>query len=144
MPLISYKGNTDDINRKLMLKAFECMPSLILDCGNTANPYLVSGFINEWQMHHVYVMNAEAIYRFRDALKELPYWSDKLSVKCLVITTIHTLFSYDNPEENYNVLLHCWELMKNIAVEYPVYVGIANDQMHEEFAKRFSDEILTI
>lgn len=142
MPLISISGDRKKVNRKLLMHAFQDSPSLILDCGNSADPHSLFPRIREEQLHNVYVMNAEAIYRFRDSLKETEHWMKKLKLRCLVITTIHTLFSYDNPEENHNVLEHCWELMKDISNRYPVLVGIAKDPMHIEFADRFSDKVI--
>ena len=85
---------TDEI--KLLLKAFEKTPSLIIDCGNCADPHKLFQYVKEEQLHDVYVMNAEAIYRFRDALKQVPYWAEKLKIKSIIITPIHTLFSYDD------------------------------------------------
>jgi len=138
--LISVKGDAGRVNKWLLLKAFEKAPSLVLDCGNSADPHMLFPQIREEQLHSVYVMNAEAIYRFRDALLQIPYWSRRLGTRCLAITTIHALFSYDNPDENYNVLEHCWELMKGLSADFPVYVGISDDKLHTGFAERFADE----
>jgi len=122
-----------------LLKAFELTPCLIIDCGNAANPHSLFPKIREEQLHDVYVMNAEAIYRFRDALKQVPYWAQRLKVRQIIVTTIHALFSYDDEEENYNVLEQCWKLMKQISEKIPVTVGV-ND-LH--FAIRFADKVVS-
>jgi hypothetical protein len=144
MPLIAMKGDSKSVNRRLLLEAFETPPSLILDCGNCADSHALFPMIREEQLHDVYVMNAEAIYRFRDALRQIFYWAQKLKIKSIIITTIHALFSYDDDIENYNVLMHCWELMKELSGRYPLYVGIASDKMHLDFAERFSDNIILV
>ncbi len=141
MPLISLKGDSAEINKQLLLKALAGTPSLIIDCGNSADPHALFPYAREEQLYDVYVMNAEAIYRFRDALRLAPCWAERLGIRCLVITTMHALFSYDDEEENCNVLENCWELMKGLSMKYKVYVGIARNSMHEKFAENFSDSI---
>lgn len=136
--LTAYTGK--DVNNRLLVKAFENTPSIIIDCGNACNVHNLFPMIKEEQLHEVYVMNAEAIYRFRDALKQIPYWSKKLKIKQVVITTIHILYSYDDEEENYNVLEHCWQIMKEISKNIPVYVGVKKKK-HLIFAQRFSDRL---
>jgi hypothetical protein len=140
MALVAMKDDGEIVNRKLFLKAFENHPSLILDCGNMANPHNLFPMVREEQLHDVYVMNAEAIYRFRDALRQIPYWVEKLKIRCIIITTIQVLFSYDDEEENHDVLEHCWELMKEISKTCTIY--IAYDDRNSEFAERFADEIV--
>jgi hypothetical protein len=126
------------MDSELLLRAFEITPSLIVDCGNAADPHQLFPHIREELLHQVYIINAEAIYRFRDALRKLPYWINKLKIRQVVITTTHTLFSYDDEIENNNVLEQCWELMKDISKECPVTVGISG-KMHEDFAEAFAD-----
>ncbi|MBN1502457.1 hypothetical protein JW930_02855 [Candidatus Woesearchaeota archaeon] len=142
--LIAYRGCPDEVNQTLLLKSFEKTPSLILDCGNAANPHNLFPIIKEEQLHRVYVVNAEAIYRFRDALKQAPTWTKELGLVILVITTIHILFSYDDELENYNVLENCWEIMGRLSKNIQVNVGIAEDSMHGRFAKKFADDILFV
>jgi hypothetical protein len=128
--LTAYTGNS--VNRELLFKAFE-KPSLIIDCGNCANPH-----IKEEQLHDVYVMNAEAIYRLRDALNQADHWLNKLKLKSIIVTTLHTLFSYDDETENYNVIEHCWQIMKRLSEKYPVFVGATE---YEKFAVKYADKI---
>ena len=123
-------------NKRLLHLAFQKTPSLIIDCGNCANPHALR--VRERQLHEVYVMNAEAIYRFREALRQAPAWIRKLNIQCVLITTIHALFSYDNEEENEKIIRHCWQKMK----EFPVPVYIAVNPMHPNYAKDFADRII--
>ena len=118
----------------VVIRAFDKTPSLIIDCGNCADPHRLFPYIREEQLHSVYVVNAEAIYRFRDALIESQKWIHKLRLKQLIVTPIYTLFSYDDETENYNVIEHCWELMKKMKI--PVTIGVKEN---DEFASRFAD-----
>ena len=144
MPLIPVKGSPRQVNKFLLFKAFEETPSLIIDCGNSADAHALFPSIKEEQLHDAYVVNAEAIYRFRDALRRIPRWQQEFNFRRIIVTTIHVLYSYDDPEENYNVLEHCWEIMKELSDSIEVYVGIAKDKMHSEFADRFSEKIVQI
>jgi hypothetical protein len=139
--LKAYEGDYRQVNRELLQKAFESVPSLILDCGNAADVHSLFGSISEEQLHDVYVINLEAIYRFRKGLEETHGWIKKYDMKQVIVTTIHVLFSYDDEAENHDVLENCWEMMRGISKVVPVHVGIGEDRMHHDFAKEFADKI---
>ncbi len=139
--LTAVSGDMKEVNRMLLLKAFELAPSLVVDCGNSADPHSIFHLVPEEKLDSVYVMNAEAIYRLRDSLKQAMFWARRYNCQCIVITTVHILFSYDDEEENDNVLEHCWEIMREISAKMPVYVGIAHDKRHHRLAGRYAGEI---
>jgi hypothetical protein len=111
--------------RMLLLAAFEKAPSLVIDCANCANPHALFPAVPLERMHDVYVMNAEAIYRLRDTLRQVPYWARKLGVKTIVITQIGGLFSYDDKEENRDIIEHCKEIIQGLSEEYEVLMGVS-------------------
>lgn len=139
--LISYSGDRKSVNRKLLMESFTNTPSLILDCGNAADVHSLFGKIDENLLHKVYVINLEAIYRFRKGLELSPKFVKEFGIKQIVITTISILFSYDNEVENYNILEHCWELMKTISKTTPIKVGIGTSKMHHNFSNTFADKL---
>lgn len=132
------------MNRKLLLDSFTLTPALILDCGNAVDVHSLFPEIKEEQLHEVYVINLEAIYRFRKGLEHTPRLIEELKLKQLIVTTVHVLFSYDDNVENFNILEQCWEMMKEISKLVPVNIGISYDKMHGAFAERFADNIITI
>lgn len=120
-------------NKKLLEIALEKRPSLIIDCGNSADPYTVQ--TDEDALKEVYVINAEAIYRFRDALKKTSQILIELNLKVLVITTISVLFSYDDPVEDDDVISHCWEIIKEISKDTDVFVEL------DDYANKWADQV---
>ena len=137
--LTAYIGERKAVNRKLLLESFNLTPSLILDCGNAADVHALFPKITEEQLNNVYVINLEAIYRFRKGLQITPYWINKLGLKQIIITTISVLFSYDDEVENHNIITHCWELMKEISKNTPVKVGVTEDKF-----TNFADKIVLV
>jgi hypothetical protein len=142
--LVAYKGDKKIVNRSLLLKAFEEVPSLILDCGNAADVHALFQNIREDKLHDVYVINLEAIYRFRSGLQGASLWAKRLKIKQIIVTTADMLYSYDDEIENDNVLEHCWEIMKGISKKYPIKVGITKGQAHQKFAEKFADRIESV
>jgi hypothetical protein len=129
------------VNLELMRLAFENPPSLIVDCANCANPHRFFPEISEEQLHGVYVINAEAIYRFRDTLMKLPYWLDELGISHIIVTTTNIMFSYDDEQENHDILEHCWQLMRKLGQTSNVVVGISG-AAQEELAQVYADKII--
>jgi hypothetical protein len=129
--LVALKG--DSVNDALMRLAFEKRPSLVIDCGNAADPFRLG--LPEEGLDEVYVINAEAIYRFREALRKASSILDGLRSNVLVVTTIGTLFSYNNEAEDKEVIGHCWEIIKGISEKSDVFVGFDDDSC------RMADEV---
>jgi hypothetical protein len=126
--LVAIQGK--DAGKQLLCIALEKRPSLIIDCANSADPYSIMAE-EEW-LSEVYVINAEAIYRFRDSLKKVKHIMEGLSLKVLVITPISALFSYDDPIEDNNVIRSCWQVIRELANEYEVFV--AADKLSSHYA----------
>ncbi|MCB9362809.1 hypothetical protein H6504_05210 [Candidatus Woesearchaeota archaeon] len=124
-------------SRKFLLEAFKEKPSLIIDCANSADPHRVFPQVMPEEMHDVYVMNAEAIYRYRDTLKQVPYWARRLAIKSIIVTSTRILFSYDDEEENHDVFVQCWELLKDISQRYKVIVEVGRKEA--AFARKYCD-----
>jgi hypothetical protein len=141
MSLIAYRGDSKTVNFALVHSAFDQTPSLIVDCANCADPHSLFPYIRQEQLHDVYVINAEAIYRFRDTIIRLPHWIRMLGIRKIIITTIDTLFSYDDDEENRAVLMHCWELLKKLGAKTKVMVAVKKDSVHEAMARTYADAI---
>jgi hypothetical protein len=120
----------DDVNSSLLRIAFEKKPSLIIDCGNAADPYRLN--LPEEDLDSVYVIKAEAIYRFRDALRKAEGFLKGIGSKTLIVTTLETLFSYNNEEEDREVIGHCWEIIKEISSRNDVFVGPENKELADE------------
>jgi hypothetical protein len=142
MKLTAIRGPVSDLNFRLLLLAFERSPSLVIDCANCADPHRFFGKVPEHKLSEVYVMNAEAIYRFRDSLKMVPYWAEKLSIRNIFVTTIGTLFSYDDKEEDKEVIEGCWELMKYISGRYDVYAAVDGGEKTQGLPERYADVVL--
>jgi hypothetical protein len=114
-------------NKDLLRMAIEKGNSLFIDAANCADPYSLD--VEEEQLDNVYVLNAEAIYRFRDTIKQASYWMHQFGLEHIFVSTIGGLFSYDDPKENQNVITHCVELLEDLSKTYPVYV--AYDKKYE-------------
>lgn len=138
MALIGVKGNKYSVNNKLLLYAFE-RPTLFLDCANCANPHSLFPEIPQEKLEMVYVISAEVIYRFRDAILKLDFWCKKLGIKNIVITTYSGLFNYGNEEENYEVYVHSWELLDKLSEKYDIVIGVEENTVHEELGKKYCD-----
>ena len=141
MSLLACWGDEDwSICNELLRYAVETQPSLVVDCANAANPHALFPDVEQEQLHQVYVMNAEAIYRFRDALRQVPLWAERLEVKMIIVMPIHILYAYDDEVENQDVLDDCWMIMHEIGKIYPVVVGVKANTIHEGFAKKYCSE----
>jgi hypothetical protein len=134
--------NGPDSNYKLMLLAFEKPPCLVIDCANYSDPHRFFGTVPEEKLDRVYVLNAEAIYRFRDTLKMVPYWLERLKIKNVFVTTIGTLFSYDDSEEDMEVIENCWEIMRQLSAKYDVYAAADQTGKYKAFPEKYSDRMI--
>ena len=128
--LVAVKG--EDVDKFMLALAFKLRPCLLIDCGNAADPYSIQ--IEEEWLDEVYVINAEAIYRFRDALKKIPQILNELNLKILVITSISILFSYDDKLEDKHIITDCWKLLKNLSKDFDIYA------VADEYSKEFTDK----
>jgi hypothetical protein len=142
MPLIAIRGSAQAVNMQLMEAAFANPPSLIVDCANYADPHMLFPAVSQEELDSVYVLNAEAIYRFRDTMIKLPYWIGKLGIKGVLVTTINTLFAYDDEEENRDVLEHSWQIMKRLGKSSTIRVGIIPGTVHEQLALIYADQLV--
>ena|SRR3989344_610237 len=136
MTLTCIKEDSSKININLLIYAFENPPSLVLDCNNASNPHFLFPYIALEKLDSVYIIEIELIYKLRDTLKVTRNIVKQLEIKTIVITPFNKLFNYNNEKENYQVLLHSWELIRNLSFNYDVVVGI-KDKFNEKIASRF-------
>ncbi len=129
-----------EINRKLLLHAVEHAPTLFVDCANCANPHSLFPLIPFEHFRKVYVLEVEMLYKFRDVIKQLPPIATSLNAHCIIISTFGGLFNYDNDEENNEIYLHAWELMRLLSLDYHVIVGVNNKNVH--FAKQYCHSLV--
>ena len=120
--LLSYRHKTLPTNEGLLLHAVH-HGGLFIDAANCANPYKLMGLVDEADLERVFVMNAEAIYRFRDTIKEARGWLEQKDCTRLYVSTVGALFSYDDAYENTQVLGHCYALLAKLAEDYEVIVA---------------------
>jgi hypothetical protein len=141
MALIGICGSYGSVNLSLLPYAINNAPSLIVDCANCANPHVLFPFTQPEDMEHVFVVQAELIYKLRDTIKEIPELVKDINPKCIIVTAFDRLFHYDDSEENENVYEHAWELMKKYSKDYDFFVGVSEQK---DFARRYCDKILGV
>jgi len=141
MALTGIKGSYGSVNLSLLPYALKNTPSLIVDSSNYANPHVLFPFTQPEDMHDVFVVQAELIYKFRDIIKNIDLLVKEIKPKCIIVTVFDRLFHYDDKEENYDVLSHSWELMKKYSRKYDFFVGISKQV---NFAERFCDKLMEV
>jgi len=133
MVLIGVRGRPQAVNRKLMLYALSHTPALVLDCSTSANPHAFP-FIPVEQFSLVSVIEIELLYLLRDVLKVTPQLAQQCGAQCIIVTTFARLFHYQDEAENQDLLNHIWELVRTLADQYPVFVGIHPKHETQEVA----------
>jgi hypothetical protein len=142
MVLIGIVGNSgSSVNQFLLMHAAKNIPSLIIDCANAADPHRLYPSVPLERMSRIYVLEVELLYKFRDILVKTPFFMRRFSAKCLVVTTAEHLFHYQDEVENNQVIEHSWELMKEVAREHTVVVGLKHGSTHFSFAQKFCTRI---
>jgi len=121
-----------DDDFELVLNALKNPPALILDAGNKANPHRYFAYVPYDHFRQVHVVAVDAIYRFRDTLKQADRIASELCVKQIIITSFDYLFNYQDETENADVMEHVKELIAKLSKKYEV---IAN--MKESFVPVF-------
>ena len=129
MTLAALRGSRRIVNTKLLHHAIDHAPSLIIDCANCANPHEIFPYTTMERFAQVYVIVAEAIYRFRDTLLVAADRLEQLEANTLIITTFDRLFTYDDDLELHNITEHAWEIIQHLAETYDVLVGITRKQI---------------
>jgi hypothetical protein len=124
MTLSVIKGEMHDVTSRLLFYALEHTPSLIIDCSNSANPFSLFPAY-ERAFKQVYVLQAELLYKLRDTLRQLDGLTGHISLSCIVVTPFHRLMSYDNPDEDQELLGQAWALIKEYSTTRTVLVGVA-------------------
>ena len=110
-------------NFRLMMHALKNTPSLVIDCANCANPHIFYPYVSPEAFENTYVVPVDAIFRFRDTLKRAGAMAERLGAKTIVITAFDRLFSYDDEQENRDITVHAWEIIRKLAEHFDVVVG---------------------
>ena len=114
--------STMDDNFELVLHALNNPPSLILDCANCANPHRFYPYVPYENYKRTYVISIDAIYRFRDTLKDTKKIAENLNVKTIVITSFDYLYAFGDDEEVDLVIEHCKELIMKLSKNLDVFM----------------------
>ena len=104
--LFRYAGSALD------LLEFACVnrPSLIIDCGNIADPHRIIEHADHF--HDIYVIEVQMLYMLRDVLRE--YRSIVGNYKVIVLTPFRHLMHYQDSEENEHIIEHAKELLEDL------------------------------
>lgn len=113
-----------EANRRLVLRAAQNPPTLVLDCANCTNPHVFKDELTQEQLFHIYTITIELLYTFRDALKKTPEMARKLETNTIAITTFSGLFHYQDEQENNAILKQCWELINQLAKDFHVLIAV--------------------
>lgn len=145
MPLIAFSGDSArEINRYLMHYAAGRVPVILVDCANAADPHRYYPALDVNAMAQIYVFELELLHKFRDVLRQVPVYANRLKAGCVIVTTSDRLLNYHNDAENENIYRHAWELMKKLSLTRDVVVGVPRASAHYASAVRFCDDIREI
>src|SRR3569623_1511616 len=89
----------------------------------------------------MYVFELELLHRFRYVLKHLPAYAKRYNPKSIVVTTPDHLINYQDEQENKDIYIHAWQLMKQMGKNYTLVVGILPNTDQYNLAKKFCQEI---
>ena len=136
--------NHKKLNSRLLQCAAEHVPAILIDCANSADPHRFYPAIDLPTMQQIYVFELELLHKFRDVLRKVPIYAKKLNAQIIVVTTSDHLFNYHNEDENRNVNVHAWQLMKKIGYSYEIVVGIYPHSEQYHLAKKYCVELKEI
>src|SRR6185503_21363729 len=117
--------NPHQINNVLMQQALGALPAILIDCANAADPHRFYPLLDVQAMQQIYVFELELLHKFRDCLKHLPRYAKQLRAQLIVVTTSDHLFNYHNEQENRDIYIHAWQLMRQIGASYDIVVGVS-------------------
>jgi hypothetical protein len=118
MALYGMKG--DDADRRLIEYAVANAPSLILDCANKADLHRLYTSVDHEKLRQTYVIAVDAIYRFRDTVRDTGKYAERVGAKTVVITSYDHLYAFHDDKEEEEVIGHTWELIVRLSKEYDV------------------------
>jgi hypothetical protein len=142
MVLTAVLGEHKIVNKEIFWYAFQNLPSIVLDCANTANPHSFYPEVSVEDLSQVYVISVDALYRFRDSLKYIPKLAKQIKPGSIIITSFEHLFNYDDKLEVKNINSEGWEIISGFAKDYLTYVAVNQRSVHTGFAKKYCDVIV--
>jgi len=122
-------------------RAIQNQPALIIDCANKASPHSFFPHTLPETLHHVYVLEVDLLYAFRDVLKQTKQMSRDLGLSFIAITRFEGLFHYGDEEETAAITNHAWELLQELAQDYTVFVALG--RKHAQDAHEYCTEVRT-
>ena len=128
MSLTAWCGDRKLANAYVVLLALHKQPSLIIDCGNAADPHRYMPYVGTELLAGAHVVPVDIIYGFRDALYEAPRHLEELGARVLAVTSYHELFQYDDGEENSHIHHQGWRLLRKLSRKYEVHVAVTPEQ----------------
>lgn len=139
MELIGITGTYAD--HYIIDAAIQNQPSLIIDCANKANPHSFFPHTLPEELHHVYVLEVDLLYVFRDVLKQTRHISNKLGASFIAVTRFEGLFHYGDEQENNAIIAHAWELLQELAQDHTVLIALG--RKHADQAHQYCTEVRT-
>ena len=107
----------------LLEQALKFNPSLFIDSTNCANPHKLYPKYTEQELANVLIIPTESLYRFRNAILQLPTLVKEYNVKAILLTPFNKLFDYNDKVENKNILNFAREQLEELAKEHLVILG---------------------
>jgi hypothetical protein len=129
------------VNQTLFYHAAKHLPAIVIDCANFADPHRFYPAIDLKQMQQIYVFELELLHRFRDVLRHVPFYAKRLKAQCIIVTTSDHLINYQDEEENKNIYLHAWQLLRKISSDYHVVAGVLRGSDQVGLARKYCDQI---
>jgi hypothetical protein len=134
-------GRGRAVNAQLLAEATMNAPNLIIDCANCADPHAIARYSSAEALDDVHIIEVDLIYKFRDVLLALDETVKHIGAKKIIITTFDKLFNYQDKEENTDVYLQIWLLLRRMAATHDIIVGVREASAQEELARKYAGAI---
>ena len=93
------------------------------------------------ELQRIYIFELELLHKFRDVLRYLPLYAKQLGVTSIIVTTSDHLINYQDEEENKDIYLHAWQLLRQISRNYNVVAGVSRDSAQYRLALKYCGKI---
>jgi hypothetical protein len=137
-------GGMDDANMSVMIRACNAPGSIIIDSARACNPYAMIGHIDIDNLHSVYVISAESVYRFRSAVRLLPLWIRKHAIRKVYATAVNAFYSYGNKWEDCSILDESYAMLSRIERynDVKVCVSLPIEEPHHSIIIKYCTSII--
>ncbi|MFW5990742.1 MAG: hypothetical protein ACOCQX_00795 [Candidatus Nanoarchaeia archaeon] len=131
--LIGVRGSRA-LNDKLIAFALNSTPTLFIDCAGCSDIHRFKGYPVE-NFQRLYIVPAESLYRFLPTIKSIPELARQTDAEKIFISSFNHLFDYDDKEENYDIFVYAWQLLRKLGKEFDIFAGIKTGSVHEDLAQ---------